>query len=85
MRGAIHCPAGGASSAAKVSGSFGVREWQEKVFIPGEGWVRWREIQAQVDEAHRRWRQKMAMMGRFIFDGSERTRAEIIHSKKAVL
>lgn len=68
---------GAATSAAHVNGRHGVKDFASLVYVTGEGWVSWREIERQVDAAHRIWRQKMALMGRYIFDGAERQQSQI--------
>lgn len=79
------CYAGGATSAAKLAGHSGFVHYVTKVWIPGEGWVRWTELKRSVDEAFNRWRIRKAMLGQRVFDGAERTQAQIreAQSRKA--
>ena len=74
---AVPCSAGGATIAAKLAGHSGFVHYVTKVWIPGEGWVRWTELKRSVDEAFTRWRIRKAMLGHRVFDGAERTQAQI--------
>ena len=69
---------GAASSASKMNRLVGTRaraaSW---VWVPGEGWVKWVDIERQVEKAHLDWRQKKAMQGIKVFDGHEARAAEI--------
>lgn len=69
---------GAASSASKMNRLVGTRPraaaW---VWVPGEGWVKWVDIERQVERAHLDWRQKKAMQGIKVFDGHEARAAEI--------
>lgn len=69
---------GAATSAAKMNCRAGFVPvsglW---LYVPGEGFVRWSELAAQVEEAYLQWRRKKAMEGVLIFDGAERRQAEI--------
>ena len=70
---------GSSTSAAKMncrSGTAG-RNPAAWVWIPGEGWVRWLDLAAQVAEAFRLWRIKKSLEGVRIHDGWERRQAEI--------
>ena len=47
---------GGGHSAARYTGTHGHKERSHYwVFIPGEGWVTWREIHKQVIASFRDW------------------------------
>jgi hypothetical protein len=53
---------GGGHSAARYTGTHGHRERSHYwVFIPGEGWVTWREIHDQFDAAFRDWQMRQAL------------------------
>lgn len=63
---------GAASSAAKMNCRPGFAEWSSLwLYVPGEGFVRWAEIEAQFAEAYLQWRRKKAMQGVQIVDGWE--------------
>jgi hypothetical protein len=70
---------GAATSAAKMNVRPGRPAHAELgwFYVEGEGWVRWMEIMAQVDEAFSIWRQRCALRGRFIFDAHEQRAADI--------
>jgi len=72
---------GAASSAAKQAKRFGVRAIVTRVFIRGEGWVPWTEIERQVDRAFAIWRQRKALAGVFLYDGRDDVRAHISEAK----
>lgn len=68
---------GSASSAAKHRRS-GVADFsQSRVYIPGEGWVKWSAIKAQVAHAYEQWRIRRAMAGKMTFDGAEAIQSHI--------
>lgn len=47
---------GGGHSAARYTGTHGHKERSHYyVFVPGEGWVTWREIHKQVSAAFHDW------------------------------
>ena len=46
-------------------------------YVPGEGWVRWAEIERQVNRAYSNWLQVRALAGKFHFNAEERRQAEI--------
>ena len=71
-----HC-SGAATSAAKVNGKTGIHDAITRVFIPGEGWVKWTDIQKQVAKAYDEWRARCAVQGRYIFDGAEARASQI--------
>lgn len=52
-----------ASSAASVSRRYGVAVRSESIWVDGEGWVRWSEIEAEVARAHHAWRARKALEG----------------------
>lgn len=64
--------AGAATSAAKMNCRTGSRPvsriW---LYVPGEGFVRWSEVEKQVAEAYVNWRVKMSLAGVRILDGWE--------------
>lgn len=65
-------------SAGKMRGSVGVESFAAtKVYIPGEGWVRWSTIKAQVAQAYEQWRIRRAMAGKKTWDGAEAAQANI--------
>lgn len=82
---AVFCAVGGATSAAKMSGRSGIAEYATKCWIPGEGWVRWTELQKQIDRAFQDWRMRRALAGKQTFDAHERRTAHIAEcmSKRA--
>jgi len=64
--------AGAATSAAKMncrSGVEAVSGWW--IYVPGEGFVKWRELELQVNEAHRQWRIRKSLEGVRVVDGWE--------------
>ena len=74
---AVHCPSGGATSASKVARLVGVAERYTRVFVRGEGWVLWSEIERQVAAAFTLWRQRKALSGIYITSGADDYRAHI--------
>jgi hypothetical protein len=68
---------GGASSAAKMNGTTGVSVQTDRVWIPGEGWVKWVEIKRQVAVAYEAWRVRKAQQGIKIVDAWELRAADI--------
>ena len=73
-----HQTQGAAASAAKYRGNGGLRDRSSKCcFIPGEGWIPWTELQAQVERAFAIWAQTRAMAGKFLFDAAESRQADI--------
>lgn len=72
---------GGATSAASMAGKTGVKEMFWTVYIPGEGWVKWTEIQAQIDRAFRDWLHRKAMQGIKIFDRHSYKEAAIAQAR----
>jgi hypothetical protein len=53
---------GGGHSAARYTGTHGhVERSAYYCFIPGEGWVSWREIYDQFDAAFREWQMRQAL------------------------
>lgn len=71
------CYAGGATSAAKLAGRRGVADILTRLWVPGEGWLTWAELQESVDAAFLGWRMRKALAGHRVFDGAERTQAQI--------
>lgn len=71
-----HCK-GSATSAAAVNGVRGVRVQYHRLWVPGEGWVRWAELAAQVKAAHEAWVARCHAKGRKIFDGWDARYAQI--------
>ncbi len=66
------CVPGSATSAAKLNRRPGVADQSSLwVYIPGEGFVRWAEIEAQVAAAYEQWRKKKALQGVHVMDGWE--------------
>lgn len=66
------CVPGSATSAAKLNRRPGVADKSSLwVYIPGEGFVRWAEIDAQVAESYEQWRKKKALQGVHVVDGWE--------------
>jgi hypothetical protein len=65
-------PPGSATSAASMARAVGVRQRYDWLWVPAEGWVRWDEIQRQVDQAFRAWRARRAFNGTFMGGGMER-------------
>jgi hypothetical protein len=59
----------------------GVVESLHRVFIRGEGWVRWTEIEAQVARAFTIYRQRKALAGIYLFDGRDARLAQIAEAK----
>ena len=73
--------AGSATSAAKMNGRSGIAQvssWW--LYIPGEGYVRWQEIQRQFAEAYLNWRRRKAMEGVLIWDFEEAKQHDIAAS-----
>lgn len=68
---------GSATSAAKMRKRVGIMDRAGYVYIPGEGWVKWVKLKADVARAYDRWRWRKAMMGIKIYDGSEAVQAGI--------
>jgi hypothetical protein len=70
--------AGAATSAAKMNARSGVRAMSSLwLYVPGEGFVRWQEIEQQVHEAYINWRRKKAMEGILIWDFEEAKQYDI--------
>lgn len=70
--------AGGATSAAKMAGRSGVRAASSLfMWIPGEGHVRWTEIEQQVGAAFSDWRMRRALAGKKTWDAWEARQADI--------
>jgi hypothetical protein len=71
-----------ASSAAKNKRA-GISEdvLSFKVFIPGEGWVRWTEIEQQVAQAYDQWRKRCSLEGRHVYDFAEAQASDIAEAK----
>lgn len=69
---------GSATSAAKMNHRPGFAAvstvW---VYIRGEGFVRWAEIEAQVHEAYLQWRRKKSIEGVLIYDWEEARQNDI--------
>ena len=68
---------GAATSAAKVNGVTGTAIAFDRIWIPGEGWVKWVEIKRQVAVAYEAWRVKKAAQGIKIVDAWELRAADI--------
>lgn len=63
---------GAATSAAKMNHRPGFAALSTVwVYIRGEGFVRWSEIEAQVQEAYLQWRRKKSLEGVLIYDWEE--------------
>jgi len=79
---ARHAPgmriSGAATSAAKMNGRPGVAPvsglW---LYVRGEGFVRWADIELEVEKAYLQWRRKKAMEGVFIRDCWEKRETDI--------
>jgi hypothetical protein len=81
---AIHSPQGAASSAAKVNRRAGVKDGSSRVvYIPGEGWIPWAEIETQFAEAYRLWLMRKALAGILIGDGATRRQHQITEALAA--
>lgn len=69
---------GAATSAAKMNCRPGFAPiagiW---LYVPGEGFVRWSEIERSVSGAYLHWRRKKAMEGVMIYDWQEQRQNEI--------
>lgn len=72
---------GSASSAAKHRRSGVADHSVSRVYIAGEGWIRWSEIKAQFAAAYEQWRIRRAMAGKMTWDGAEARQANIDESK----
>lgn len=73
---------GASTSAAKMNVRSGLAEVSGQVcYVPSEGFVRWRDIEAQVHEAYLQWRRKKAMQGVMIYDSEEARQNEITGGK----
>lgn len=61
---------GAATSAAKMQSGVGIREMRHGLdfWIPGEGWVRWAEIERQVAAAHLNWLRRRVEQGFRLWD-----------------
>ena len=46
-------------------------------WVPGEGWVKWAEIEKQVNRAYSHWLQVQALAGKYHIGSEERRQAEI--------
>lgn len=76
---------GAATSAATLNRKSGVKKALRRwVWIGGEEqrWVPWPEIEAQVAEAYRQWRVRMALRGVRILDAAERAEKDISEALK---
>lgn len=76
---------GAATSAATLNRKSGVKKALTRwVWIGGneQRWVPWPEIEAQVAEAHRQWRVRMALRGVRILDAAERVENDISEALK---
>jgi multidrug resistance efflux pump len=60
-----------------MSGTSGFGEYARKCWIPGEGWVRWTELQKQIDRAFQDWRMRRALAGHKTFDRCEEAHAHM--------
>ena len=56
---------------------YGVRERRSYVWIDGEGWVKWSEIERDVRAKFEAWRIRKAQEGIFIRDGIDMIHADI--------
>ena len=65
------------SSAAQQNPAVGVHHHYTRVWIPGEGWIKWATIERQVSEAYRKWRWRKAMAGVKIMDAAEKVQADV--------
>lgn len=72
---------GSATSAAKMNALSGVKLRGQWVWIPGEGWVEWREIERQVDEKFNQWLWRKAMQGVKLFRSHEYKWAQIVEAQ----
>ena len=73
---------GSATSAAAMNCRAGQAEMSSLwVYVRGEGFVRWAEIEDQVNEAYRQWRRKKAKQGVFIYDFEEQRQTEITRGR----
>jgi hypothetical protein len=53
---------GGGHSAARYTGTHGhIQRSAYWCFIPGEGWVKWKELYDQVDAAFQDWQMRHAL------------------------
>jgi hypothetical protein len=65
-------------SAGKHKGKVGVDDFAAtRVYIRGEGWVKWSEIKEQVARAYDQWRIRRAMAGKKTWDGAEAAQSHI--------
>jgi hypothetical protein len=73
---------GAATSAAKMNHAPGFAavsgQW---VYVRGEGFVRWAEIEAQVAEAFVQWQRKKSLQGVLIYDWEAARQADITGGK----
>lgn len=75
--GACKNQTGGGHSAARYAGWYGYAERsQQFVFIRGEGWVRWSELERQVADGHRDFLQRRAIAGHYVPTFDSRQTAE---------
>jgi hypothetical protein len=69
---------GAGHSAARYAGWYGHAERsQQYVYIRGEGWVRWSEVERQVADAHRDFLQRRAIAGHYVPTFESRQKAEV--------
>ncbi len=81
LQGVVHgVRVGGSStSAAAMNCRAGRAEVSSLwVYVRGEGFVRWAEIEEEVNEAYRQWRRKKAEQGVYIYDFEEERQNEIL-------
>lgn len=72
------CIAGAATSAAKMNRRPGLIQASSLwLYVPGEGFIRWSEIELQVEEAYLQWRRRKAMQGVLIHDKEEAREIDI--------
>lgn len=69
---------GAASSASKYSKVVGMKMRGDRVWVEGEGWVKWSVIERQVREKFEAWRIKKSLQGAIIRDGAEAMFSDMI-------